>query len=544
MHGLMMNYPLTLTSILRRAKDLFSDGEIATREPGGVHRYTYGEFYDRVLRLMGALKAAGVKPGDRIASFAWNRYQHLELYFAVPCLGAVLHTLNIRLSTDQLTYLVNHAEDRMIFVDESLAEQLVPLQEHCKGVERFVVMREGGSDTFGLRGETEYEDFLASGTPVEELPELDENTACAICYTSGTTGNPKGALYSHRGLYLHTMAIGMADVMGLSQMDSALVFVPMFHVNAWGLPFAGVMFGSKLVFPGRNPQAADVVDLIRGEEVTFAAGVPTIWMMVDQHLQQHGGDLKPLQRIACGGSAVPAALMRAYDERYGVPIVQLWGMTELSPLGTVSRIKRRMRNASPEEQYAARLKAGIPVPGIEMRIEGPNGEILPRDGVSVGELVVRGPWVISSYFKMEGANKSFTPDGWFRTGDVAALDGDGYMRIADRVKDLIKSGGEWISSVDMENALMAHPAVAEAAVVARPDPKWDERPVAFLVPRPGREAELTPQAVQDFLAASGDFAKWQIPYAEDIHLIDAIPRTSVGKFDKKVLRRRWEQGGV
>ncbi len=540
MQGLMMNYPLTLTSILKRAKDLFADGEIVTREPGGVHRYTYGEFYDRVLRLMGALKAAGVKPGDRVATFAWNRYQHLELYFAVPCLGAVLHTLNIRLSTDQLTYLVNHAEDQMIFVDESLADQLVPLQEHCKGVERFVVMREGGNETFGLRGETEYEDFLASGTPVTELPELDENTACAICYTSRTTGNPKGALYSHRGLYLHTMAIGMADVMGLSQQDSALVFVPMFHVNAWGLPFAGVMFGGKLVFPGRNPQAADVVELIRGEGVTFAAGVPTIWMMVDQYLQEHGGDLGALQRVACGGSAVPAALMRAFDERYGVPIVQLWGMTELSPLGTVSRLKRSMRDASAEEKYAARLKAGIPVPGIEMRIEGPDGEILPNDGQSVGELVVRGPWVISNYFKMEGSGKSFTPDGWFKTGDVAALDADGYMRIADRVKDLIKSGGEWISSVDMENALMAHPAVAEAAVVARPDPKWDERPVAFLVPRPGREGELAPEAVQTFLGSNGDFAKWQIPYADDIHLIDAIPRTSVGKFDKKVLRRRWE----
>ena len=540
MQGLMMNYPLTLTSILKRAKDLFADGEIVTREPGGVHRYTYGEFYERVLRLMGALKAAGVKPGDRVATFAWNRYQHLELYFAVPCLGAVLHTLNIRLSTDQLTYLVNHAEDQMIFVDESLADQLVPLQEHCKGVERFVVMREGGDESFGLRGETEYEDFLASGTPLTELPELDENTACAICYTSGTTGNPKGALYSHRGLYLHTMAIGMADVMGLSQQDSALVFVPMFHVNAWGLPFAGVMFGGKLVFPGKNPQAADVVELIRGEEVTFAAGVPTIWMMVDQYLQEHGGDLGVMQRVACGGSAVPAALMRAFDERYGVPIVQLWGMTELSPLGTVSRLKRSMRDASAEEKYAARLKAGIPVPGIEMRIEGPDGEILPNDGESVGELVVRGPWVISNYFKMEGSGKSFTPDGWFKTGDVAALDADGYMRIADRVKDLIKSGGEWISSVDMENALMAHPAVAEAAVVARPDPKWDERPVAFLVPRPGREGELAPDAVQTFLGSNGDFAKWQIPYADDIHLIDAIPRTSVGKFDKKVLRRRWE----
>ena len=540
MQGLMMNYPLTLTSILKRAKDLFADGEIVTREPGGVHRYTYGEFYERVLRLMGALKAAGVKPGDRVATFAWNRYQHLELYFAVPCLGAVLHTLNIRLSTDQLTYLVNHAEDQMIFVDESLADQLVPLQEHCKGVERFVVMREGGNESFGLRGETEYEDFLASGTPLTELPELDENIACAICYTSGTTGNPKGALYSHRGLYLHTMAIGMADVMGLSQQDSALVFVPMFHVNAWGLPFAGVMFGGKLVFPGKNPQAADVVELIRGEEVTFAAGVPTIWMMVDQYLQEHGGDLGVMQRVACGGSAVPAALMRAFDERYGVPIVQLWGMTELSPLGTVSRLKRSMRDASAEEKYAARLKAGIPVPGIEMRIEGPDGEILPNDGESVGELVVRGPWVISNYFKMEGSGKSFTPDGWFKTGDVAALDADGYMRIADRVKDLIKSGGEWISSVDMENALMAHPAVAEAAVVARPDPKWDERPVAFLVPRPGREGELAPDAVQTFLGSNGDFAKWQIPYADDIHLIDAIPRTSVGKFDKKVLRRRWE----
>jgi fatty-acyl-CoA synthase len=539
MEGLVMNYPLTLQALLRRARDVVHDGEIVTRQAdNAVHRYTYGEFHARVVRLMGALRAAGVKPGDRVATFCWNRYQHLELYFAVPCIGAVLHTLNIRLSREQLVYIANHAEDRLIFADESLAGQLAPLAPELRTVQRYVVIEESDGDTAGLPGAVRYEDFLAGGEPLTDWPALEENAAASMCYTSGTTGNPKGALFSHRALYLHTMALGLADSMAIGNRDAVFTFVPMFHVNAWGIPFAGVMTGAKLILPGRNPQAADVVRLVREEGATLAAGVPTIWMMVHQYLQEHGGKLGTLDRIACGGSAVPRSLMETYDRAYGVPIIQLWGMTETAPLGVVARPKRRMQGWPAEDVYKVRLKAGYPAPGMEARIEAPDGSVLPNDGESVGELVVRGPWVIREYYRMEGGGKSFTPDGWFKTGDVAAIDADGYVRIADRVKDLIKSGGEWISSVDMENALMAHPAVAEAAVVARPDPKWDERPVAFLVPKPGRDAELAPAAVAEHL--SPHFAKWQIPYPEDVHLIDAIPRTSVGKFDKKVLRRRFE----
>ena len=539
MEGLNMHYPLTLQAILRRARDVVHDGEIVTRlADNSVHRCTYGEFFARVVRLMGALKAAGIKPGDRIATFAWNRYQHLELYFAAPCLGAVLHTLNIRVSREQLVYIVNHAEDQFIFVDESLADQFVPLLPELPGVKQFVVIEETDGATAGLPGAVRYEDFLAGGEPLHDWPQLDENDAAAMCYTSGTTGNPKGALFSHRALYLHTMAMGLTDTMAIGNADAVLTFVPMFHVNAWGIPFVGVMTGAKLIFPGRNPQPADVVRLIREEGATLAAAVPTVWMMVHHYLQEHGGDLGTLNRIACGGSAVPRSLMETYDRTYHVPIVQLWGMTELAPLGVVSRLKRRMRDWPAAEQVKVRLKAGYPAAGIEARIQADDGSVLRNDGDTVGELCVRGPWVIREYYRMEGGSRSFTPDGWFKTGDVAAIDPDGYVRIADRVKDLIKSGGEWISSVDMENALMAHPAVAEAAVVARPDAKWDERPVAFLVPKPGREADLSAAAVTEHLAPN--FAKWQIPYAEDVHLIDAIPRTSVGKFDKKVLRRRYD----
>ena len=540
MEGLMMNFPLTLQPILRRARDIYPQNEIITRlADGGVHRYTYGEFYQRVLRLMDALKRAGVKPGDRVATFAWNRYQHMELYYAIPCLGAVLHTLNIRLSTEQMVYTINHAEDRFIFVDDVLTDQLLAVQDECPQVERFVVIAEQGSaDDCGLRGQEDYEAFLAGGEPVEDFPEIDENAACAMCYTSGTTGNPKGALYSHRSLYLHSMCVTMADTMALSQYDIVLPIVPMFHVNCWGIPFAAVMTGATIIYPGQNPQAADLVSLIQNEKVTLAAGVPTIWNMVAQYVDQNGGDLSSLQRVVCGGSAVPRALMEKYEDDYGVPIIQLWGMTELSPLGTVSHIKRHMREWPRERQYEYRLKQGIPVPGIEVRIEDEQGNLQPWDGEHMGELVVRGAWVIRDYYRKEGGASAFKADGWFGTGDVARMDGEGYMQITDRVKDLIKSGGEWISSVDMENLLVAHSDVLEAAVVARPDAKWDERPVAFVVPVEGRTEALTPDSVREWLSA--EFAQWQLPYADDVHTIDAIPKTSVGKIDKKVLRRRFD----
>ena len=466
MEGLNMHYPLTLQAILRRARGVVHDGEIVTRQAdNSVHRYTYGDFLARVERLMGALKAAGVRPGDRIATFSWNRYQHMELYFAAPCLGAVLHTLNIRLSREQLVYIVNHAEDRFVFVDESLADQFVPLLDEIPGVERFVIIEEGEGRDAALPGAQRYEDFLASAEPLTDWPELDENAAAAMCYTSGTTGNPKGALFSHRALYLHSMALGMADSMGIANTDAVLTFVPMFHVNAWGIPFAGVMTGAKLIFPGRNPQPADVVRLIRDEGATFAAAVPTVWMMVHQYLQEHGGDLGELNRIACGGSAVPRSLMETYDRTYRVPIIQLWGMTEMAPLGVVSRLKRRMRDWPAEEQYRVRLKAGSPAPGIEARIQADDGTILPNDGEAVGELVVRGPWVIREYYRMEGGGKSFTPDGWFKTGDVGRFTDDGFLQIIDRKKDiLVTAGGKNVPPANIELRFKDDPLIAHVVV--------------------------------------------------------------------------------
>ena len=498
-----------------------------------MHRYTYGDFHHRVLRLMGALKAAGVKPGDRVATFAWNRYQHLELYFAVPCLGAVLHMLNIRLSTDQLTYLINHAEDRMIFVDESLAEQLAPVQEHCKGVERFVVMREGGSQRFGLRGETEYEDFLASAEPVTELPELDENTACALCYTSGTTGNPKGVVYSHRSTFLHTMGAMTADSLGASERDVILPVVPMFHANAWGLAHAAVATGAGLVMPGPNMVPKAIAEMIEVEKVTVAAGVPTIWMGVLPELE--GRDTSSLRAIPCGGSAVPKALSEAYRAQTGLPILQAWGMTETSPIASTGRIKSYLEDELDDDALAdLRATQGLPSIGVDARVvDQVTGERVPWDGETRGELQVAGPWIAREYYDDDRSPESFTDDGWLKTGDVATVTAEGYLRLVDRTKDVIKSGGEWISSVELENEIMAHPAVAEAAVIGVSHPKWQERPLACVVVAEGQA--LTAEELQGFLEER--VAKWWLP--DDIVFIDEVPKTSEGKFSKKDLRERF-----
>jgi fatty-acyl-CoA synthase len=543
MDGLMMDYPLNVPKILGRAKQVFGDKEVVSVMPSGKkHRCTYSDLHARVLRLMGALKQLGVKPGDRIATFAWNHYRHLELYYALPCMGAVLHTLNVRLSAEQLEYIVNHAEDQLIFVDASLVKVLEPLASKFRTVRRYVVITEDGAlPETSLSPVDEYEALMTLAVPEPGFPELEERMACGLCYTSGTTGNPKGVLYSHRAIFIHTLLAMSTDVLGLSERDTVLPVVPMFHANAWGQPFACAMAGAKLVFAGSNVTPEHIVRLIQEEGVTLAAGVPTIWNALLHYLREAKPSLGRLNRMVVGGSAVPKAMIVAFKKEFGVDIIQGWGMTEMSPLGSTSWLKSKAQDWTENRRFDALATAGLPAPCVDMKILDPlNGQELPWDGKSVGELLVRGPAVVKAYYNNPEANaKQFTPDGWFRTGDVASLDPDGYLHITDRTKDLIKSGGEWISSVEMENAVMAMPGIVEAAVVARPDPKWDERPVVFAVRQVGA-AQPDSAAVIAHLAKS--FAKWQLPAPEDVRFIAQVPRTSVGKFDKKVLRQEFQRG--
>ncbi|HKI98644.1 MAG TPA: long-chain fatty acid--CoA ligase [bacterium] len=535
MNGLMQEYPLTLDKIVKRANRVFPDREVVSVLPSGKrHRYTYADLYRRTVRLMNVLRKLGVKPGDRVATFMWNDHRHLELYYAIPSLGAVTHTLNVRLFAEQLTYIVNHAEDTVIFVDESLLKPLEALAPKFESVKRFIVVGEkAGVPQTALSPAEDYETLMAAADDTEDFPELDEHTACGLCYTSGTTGNPKGALYTHRGLFLHTMMAGQVDMLGLSQMDTMLPVVPMFHANAWSAPFIAPMVGAKLVYAGANVMPDALVPLIRDEGVTYAMGVPTIWQGMLQYLRQEGGGLGKVKRMVVGGSSAPLSMIQAYKREFDVEIIHAWGMTEMSPLGTLNRPFAKMEEWSEEQRWAALARVGRPAALVEMKLLDEMGNELPWDGESAGELVVRGAAVASAYYKNPDAADRFTKDGWFRTGDVATIDENGLLQITDRTKDLIKSGGEWISSVEMENTIMACPGVAEAAVVARPDPKWDERPVAFVV-RASNSTELSAKDVIDHLSQS--FAKWQLPTEEDVHFIEQIPRTSVGKFDKKVLR--------
>ena len=539
MESLMMNSQLNTLAILRRTSQIYSEREIVTRlTDGSLFRYSNKDFYQRVLLLMDVLRELGVKPGDRVATFAWNHHRHYELYFAVPTMGAVLHTLNIRLFPDQLAYIANHANDQVIFVDSGLLGELEAVKNELKTVRHFVVMDDNGTlPETSLNPVSEYETLLSAANATEEFPDIDENAPAAMCYTSGTTGNPKGVVYSHRALYLHSMATCMSDVLGVSQCDTILPMTSMFHANAWGIPYAAALVGAKQVFPGPNPQPSDLAQLIESEKVTLCSGVPTIWNMMHQFLNENPHDLSTVRSIVCGGSAVPQSLMETFDREYGVTITQLWGMTETTPLGTVSNLQADMLDWDKAAQYGKRIKQGVPVPGVEIMILGDDGNELPWDGESMGELCVRGPWVASAYYDNPESAGAFTDNGWFRTGDVALMDERGFMKIADRTKDLIKSGGEWISSVDMENDLIAHPMVLEAAVIARPDEKWDERPMAYVVPVDG--ANLTAAELIAFLADK--LAKWQIPYEKDFRFIETVPKTSVGKFDKKVLRKEYAQ---
>jgi fatty-acyl-CoA synthase len=534
MKGLMQDVPLTITHLFDRAERYHGHKTIVTASGTGRERTTYAEWAERTRRLGGVLDALGISDDGRVATFAWNTARHLELYFAAPCTGRVLHTLNIRLFPDQLTYIVNHADDQVIFVDRSLLALLAPLLPTFERLRHLVLMDDGqGEIPTDLAGHEllDYEELLAAAEPVEFHVD-DEHRAASMCYTSGTTGNPKGVLYSHRSTFLHTFGAMTVDSLGAREADVIMPVVPMFHANAWGLAHAGVAAGSALVMPGPDLSGKALADLIVDERVTVAAGVPTIWMQVLPELK--GRDASSLRAIPCGGSAVPKALSEAYREQLGMPILQAWGMTETSPIAAVCVLDVDERTLPVEEQAELRTMVGRINFGVEMRVVDPDSQAaVPWDGESSGELQCRGNWIAATYYEDERANESFTADGWLRTGDVATVDRRGRIRLVDRTKDLIKSGGEWISSVELENELMAHPKIAEAAVIGVPHPRWSERPLACVVPAAG--AEITKEEVIAFLADK--VARWQLP--DDVVFIDEVPKTSVGKFSKKTLRDRF-----
>ncbi|MGY1841403.1 MULTISPECIES: long-chain fatty acid--CoA ligase [unclassified Modestobacter] len=533
MRGLMQDVPLTIDTIFRHAEQHHGDVPIVTNSPAGKVRTTYAEWARRTRRLGGVLDTLGISADGRVGTFAWNSARHLELYFAAPCTGRVLHTLNVRLFPEQLTYIANHAEDEVVFVDRTVLPLLWPLIDTMTTVRHVVVMDDGGDAEVPDDPRVhDYEELLTAAEPVE-FDVRDERSAAAMCYTSGTTGNPKGVVYSHRSTVLHTMAVVAPNGFGIGIDDVAMPVVPMFHANAWGIAQAAPAAGAAMVFPGPMMQPQALADLIVDEGVTFTAGVPTIWQGMLPHL---AGRPHRLRTIGCGGSAVPPALSQAYAEQVGLPIYQAWGMTETHPVASGGTLARRYADADPETVTAQRARQGIPLFGVQARIvEAGTTDELPWDDVATGELQVRGPWCAQEYHAADAGTELTTPDGWMRTGDVAAMDAFGSIRIADRTKDLIKSGGEWISSVDLENAIMSHPAVAEAAVVAVPSAKWGERPLACVVLKPG--ATAGEQEILDHVRPQ--VASWWVPDA--VEFIDEVPKTSVGKFSKKDLRARFAE---
>ncbi|HUY40384.1 MAG TPA: long-chain fatty acid--CoA ligase [Candidatus Dormibacteraeota bacterium] len=526
----MMDVELNSWLMFEHAPKYAPDAEVVSRLPSGeLHRYTYGDFAGRAQQLMHALDGLGVQRGERVATLAWNSYRHLESYFAIPCTGRVLHTLNARLSPEDLAYIIGHADDRAVLVDPDFLPLIEEIRGRVPGLRHVIVLDDRVPDT-SLDGVIAYEDLIADRASSYSPIDIPERTPLGLCYTSGTTGRPKGAQYTHRSTFLHAFAVTSATAMAIGPGDSVLSQVPMFHANAWGMPYGSTLAGAKQVYFAGPLLAGPFVDLLVTERVTVSAGVPTIWLTVADEVGARGG-LPDMRHIIVGGSQPPRALITRYWEDFGLRIVQAWGMTETSPLASVAWPQERMRGWDEERVTdAARIQAGIPLPGVDVSIRDEEGRALPFDGETMGNLYVRGPWVIDGYLKDEG-DENFATDGWFRTGDVAIGSPGGYFVIADRTKDLIKSGGEWISSVEMESAIMAMPAVLEAAVVAVPDPKWQERPLACVVLRGG--GEVTLQEVHTHLTASG-FAHWQLPTR--LEIIDAVPKTSVGKFDKKVLR--------
>jgi fatty-acyl-CoA synthase len=533
----MQDFPLTIGMIVRHGRTVFGDGKVVTFEGDACRRATFGEVAGRVDRLAGALRGLGVESGDRVATFQWNNQEHLEAYLAIPTMGAVLHTLNIRLFPEQLTYVANHAEDRVVIVDDSLIPLLARVAPDLKTVEHYVVV--GAGDISALEEAAagadvlRYDHLLASADAEFPWPAIDEHAAAAMCYTSGTTGNPKGVVYSHRSTVLHSMGVNAGLAVGLTDHDRVLPIVPMFHANAWGLPYAAWYAGASFVMPDRFLQAEPLAKLIESERPTVAGAVPTIWSDLQRYAQEHPVDMSSFRLVVCGGSAVPRSLMERFERDHGVRIIQGWGMTETSPLAALAHPPPGVELGT-DDEMDWRVNAGRVLSGVELRIVDDAGNALPWDGEAVGEIEVRGPWVTSSYY-LDPASDKFD-NGWLRTGDVGCVAPNGFIQITDRAKDVIKSGGEWISSVELENHLMAHPDVVEAAVIGVSDPRWDERPLACVVVKEGSSTAAAD--LRSFLADR--IAKWQLP--ERWVFIDEVPKTSVGKFDKKVLRAKHSDG--
>ncbi|MEQ1686354.1 MAG: 3-(methylthio)propionyl-CoA ligase [Burkholderiaceae bacterium] len=539
MNGLMMQQPLLISSLLVHAERHHGDQEIVSRRvEGDIHRCTYRDLASRSRRMAKAIASLGVKPGDRVATLAWNGYRHMELYYAVSGSGSVLHTLNPRLHPDQVVYIADHAEDQVLFFDMTFLPLVEAVVSRVKTIKKFVAMTDRAHmpKESKIPGLLCFEDLVDANDDRFDWPSFDENQASSLCYTSGTTGNPKGVLYSHRSTVLHTFAIALPDALNVSARDSILPVVPMFHVNAWGLPYAACMMGAKLVFPGPGLDGKSLYELFEAERVTVSAGVPTVWQSLLGFVEAGGLKFSTMRRTVIGGSACPPAMMKAFQEKYDVQVIHAWGMTEMSPVGTAAILKGKHLDLSPEERMAVQSTQGRAVYGVDMKIVDPEGKALPWDGKVSGELLVRGPWIIQTYFKGEGGDPLVSDDegrGWFPTGDVATIDADGYMHITDRSKDVIKSGGEWIGSIDLENIAMAHPAVAMAACIAALHAKWDERPLLIVVKKPG--AEVTRDELIAFF--EGRIAKWWTP--DDVVFVDAIPLGATGKMLKNRLREQY-----
>ncbi|MGM7635261.1 long-chain fatty acid--CoA ligase [Bacillus sp. Hm123] len=532
----MMNVPLTVGSLLERAEKYFPKKTVVSRTHAGIQRFTYKEIGERTRRLMSAMKKLGLQTGERAGTLAWNHHRHLETYFAIPGMHAVLHTINIRLSPEHIVYIINHAEDQVLFIDEDIVPLVEKIADQLPKVKAFIIMTDQAElPKTTLQPVYSYEQLLEEGNPEEAfIEDIDENDPAGMCYTSATTGNPKGVVYSHRGIVLHSYALGLADTAALSESDVAMPVVPMFHANAWGMPFANTWFGSTQVLPGPQFTPKVLAELIVEEGVTVTAGVPTIWLGLLKELEAGDYDTSSLRAVLCGGSAAPAGMIRAFETKFNVPFLHAFGMTETSPLATLARLKSYQSDLSEEEKLDQRAKQGIIVPGLEMKVINDRGEV-SWDGVDMGELLIRGPWIADEYYRDDRTEQAFR-DGWLYTGDVATVDEEGVIKLVDRTKDLIKSGGEWISSVDLENALMGHDAVFEASVIAVPHPEWQERPVACVVLKDGFDQTIMKQELIEYLAPQ--FAKWWLP--DDIVFMEEIPKTSVGKFLKRALRDQLE----
>ena len=529
----MMDTPLSIVSMIERAEKLFPKKEIISRTHSGIFEYTYKDMAERTRKLASVLKRLGVEKGDRVGTFAWNHHRHLEAYFAIPSIGAVLHTINIRLPGEHISYIVNHAEDKVLLIDIDLLPLIERVKDDLKTVKAFIVM----ADDTELPESTleplySYEQLISEGDAEFQFStDIDENDPAGMCYTSATTGLPKGVVYSHRGIVLHSMAAGLVDTLGISESDRILPVVPMFHANAWGLPFAATWFGSTQVFPGPQMTPQIIAELLEKYKVTITAGVPTVWLGLMQVLEKGSYNIDSIRAVVCGGSAAPKEMIRKFEVDYGIPFIHAYGMTETTPLATVARLKSYQQDLPEDERLELRAKQGIIVPGLNMKVVDDKGNEVPHDGKTMGELLLQGPWIADSYYKDDRSKNAFV-DGWLKTGDVVTVDEEGFIKIVDRTSDLIKSGGEWISSVDLENGLMAHDDVIEAAVVAVPHEKWMERPVAFVVLK--ENAQTTKDDLLHFLEHQLKFARWWLP--DEIYFIEEIPKTSVGKFLKRELR--------